>query len=423
MVSNQEKTEFLHSLIEKMQRNEDEDIIKSDIQRILLADTDGGKLYKYRTFDNFSLVNLKNQTLHGSRPSVFNDPFDSRLGVDVHSLVDAKINLEFDFIEEAFTEFMEIYDGRKELADCTDKNKPIIINLMNSKQLWHFLNETSELSEEDLNKYLYAHLGVLIDIISSIALNDEARKKMELTNKMMPQLENYEPSKGQFKFPEKTVSFESFIRGEGIEDDADEISLVKLYYMKQKPDDCNAASKINQIFSEIDRKVNKAIDNELYIISLCADNKNRLMWSHYADNHTGFCIEYDCTVNNLESNVALISPVIYSAMRPKIPWKAYLAMDNSANKEFGKDIFASFFLSFLTKDDVWSYEREWRILVPSANKVMDIKSPPISCIYLGALCSEENQKRILSIAKQLDVPVKKMVIDRGEYNLHVESID
>lgn len=423
MVSNQEKTEFLHSLIEKMQRHEDENIIKSDIQRILLSDTDGGKLYKYRAFDEFSLENLKNQTLHGSRPSVFNDPFDSKLGVDVQSLVDAKINQEFDFIEEAFTEFMEIYNGRKELADCTDKNKPIIINLMNSKQLRHFLNETSELSEEDLNKYLYAHLGVLIDIISSIASNDEARKKMELTNKMMPQLENYEPPKGQFKFPEKTVSFESFIRSEGIEDDADEISLVKSYYMKQKPDDYNTASKIDQIFSEIDRKVNQAIDNELYIISLCADNKNRLMWSHYADNHKGFCIEYDCNLDNIGNDAALISPVIYSVMRPKIPWKTFIAADDRIKKEIDKEIFASFFLSFLTKDEVWSYEREWRILVPSVNNDMDIKAPPISCIYLGALCSEENKERMLSIAKQLDVPVKKMVIDRGEYNLHVESID
>ncbi|MCH5271962.1 MAG: DUF2971 domain-containing protein [Lachnospiraceae bacterium] len=423
MVSNQEKTEFLHSLIEKMQRQEDEAIIKADIQRILLSDTDGGKLYKYRAFNDFSLQNLENQTLHGSRPSVFNDPFDSRLGVDVQSLVDAKINLKFDFIVEAFAEFMEIYIGRKELGDCTDKNKPIIINLMNSKQLRHFLNETSELSEEDLNKYLYAHPGVLIDIISSIASNDEARKKMELTNKMRPQLEKYEPPKGQFKFPEKTVSFESFIRSEGIEDDADEISLVKSYYMKQKPDDCDKASKIERIFSDIDTRINQAVDNAIYIISLCADNKNRLMWSHYADNHKGFCIEYDCNLDNICDNVALISPVVYSVMRPKIPWKSFIAADNLVKKEIDKDTFTSFLFSFLTKDEVWSYEREWRILVPSTNKVMDIKAPPISCIYLGALCSEENQERMLSIAKQLDVPVKKMVIDRGEYNLHVESID
>lgn len=145
------------------------------------------------------------------------------------------------------------------------------------------------------------------------------------------------------------------------------------------------------------------------------------MWSHYADNHRGFCIEYNFSLHNLEKN--FVYPVIYSAMRPKIPWEIFIMAENMDDIEVNKSFLPYYLLLLLTKDEVWSYEREWRILVPSVNNDMDIKAPPISCIYLGALCSEENQEQILSIAKQLDVPVKKMVIDRGEYNLHVESID
>lgn len=421
MISNQEKTEFLHSFIEKMQRQEDEDIIKSDIHRLLLQDTGDGKLYKYRAFNDYSFNNLRTQTLHGSKLSMFNDPFDGRLGVDIHSLVEAKFNLEFAAIEEVLLEFVKVNNGRMELADYNTKNKPIIKKLMNNNQLCDFFNNTHGLSDEAAVKYLFDHFDIIIGIMSSVAADEKTGKKMELTTKAVPELIKYITPEGQLKLPEAMFSYESFIRSMGIEDDADEISLVKSYYMKQKPDDRNTALKMEQSFSDIGSRINQVIDNNQYIICLCADNKNRLMWSHYADNHKGFCIEYDFDLHNLENN--FVYPVIYSAMRPKIPWEIFITANNTDNQEVNKNLLPYLLLLLLTKDEVWSYEREWRILVPSANKVMDIEAPPISCIYLGALCSEENQKCILSIAKQLDVPVKKMVIDRGEYNLHVESID
>lgn len=48
--------------------------------------------------------------------------------------------------------------------------------------------------------------------------------------------------------------------------------------------------------------------------------------------------------------------------------------------------------------------------------------PPVSCIYIGALCNEENKAKLIEIAKDLDVPIKQMVVDRGEYKLHAQPI-
>lgn len=48
--------------------------------------------------------------------------------------------------------------------------------------------------------------------------------------------------------------------------------------------------------------------------------------------------------------------------------------------------------------------------------------PPISCIYLGAQCPLENETVIKESAERKSIPVKKMVIDRGEFALHAESI-
>lgn len=425
MVTNEEKTQFIHSLVDRIQRQEDDGTIKSDIQKLLLADSHGGKLYKYRGFNDLALGNLETRTLHGSRPNEFNDPFDSRIGVDIQSLIEAIYNHEMDIIEEVFTELLDVYYRKKELAECSDKNKRIIKDLINNKQLNNFLNKCSSLSFDniDMNKLIYQNFGVVINILSSILADNEVKKRMEFTNRMMPELYARMTPEGTINLPEHVETLESSIRNMGIDDDADEISLAKLLYMKQKPDDNDTAIKLDRGFSEIDKRINQAVNNMLYIVSLCADNKNRLMWSHYADNHRGFCIEYDFSFLNLGDDVALISPVIYSAMRPKIPWKAYVATENSDKAEIDKDIFSSLLLALLTKDEVWSYEREWRIFIPASKQTMNIEAPPISCIYLGALCSDENKEKMVSIANRLGVQVKKMVVDRGEYSLHATSIE
>ena len=54
--------------------------------------------------------------------------------------------------------------------------------------------------------------------------------------------------------------------------------------------------------------------------SLCTDNKNSLMWSHYADGHKGFCVEYDFNLYSDELENCAILPVIYGIERVKFPW-------------------------------------------------------------------------------------------------------
>ena len=48
---------------------------------------------------------------------------------------------------------------------------------------------------------------------------------------------------------------------------------------------------------------------------------NRLMWSHYANNHRGLCIEYDFSAFNSFSAGVTFAPVIYSSKRPQVPEK------------------------------------------------------------------------------------------------------
>ena len=78
--------------------------------------------------------------------------------------------------------------------------------------------------------------------------------------------------------------------------------------------------------------------------------------------------------------------------------------------------------SLITKDDVWNYENEWRIITRNSKTDGNIKMPPISCIYIGALCSSENKEQLIKIAEEMKVPVKEMKVDRDHYELHAQSI-
>ena len=101
-----------------------------------------------------------------------------------------------------------------------------------------------------------------------------------------------------------------------------------------------------------------------------------------------------------------------------ISWKA--AFDNTP--ENLEEAVAQFTKGLLTKDSIWSYENEWRILVKTT-EMHNIPMPRISCVYLGASISDENRNAILKIAKEKHYKVKQMVVDRGAYVLHAENVE
>ncbi|MDE6662657.1 MAG: hypothetical protein K2K46_04855, partial [Lachnospiraceae bacterium] len=122
MVSDQEKIKFLQEVIGQIGQQENEQLIRKNIYKLLMSDTGSGKLYKYRTFNDYSFENLKTQTLHGSKPSAFNDPFDSKIGVDIYSLVESIYNIEFNVVEKILSEFVEVYKGKKDIGSCSKSN-------------------------------------------------------------------------------------------------------------------------------------------------------------------------------------------------------------------------------------------------------------------------------------------------------------
>lgn len=84
-----------------------------------------------------------------------------------------------------------------------------------------------------------------------------------------------------------------------------------------------------------------------------------LMWAHYADSSKGFCVEYD--FNSWDKKCLqryLLFPMAYSSKPVNISdW-----LDDDAHKSTKYPIEKAVLCAALNKSEVWSYEREWRLL-------------------------------------------------------------
>lgn len=85
MISPDEKHAFVESILQAIETKPSKEI-QLALYNFLMKDTQGGKLYKYRTVSEYSLDCLRSGTLYCAPPDTFNDPFDSRVGVTFTSL-------------------------------------------------------------------------------------------------------------------------------------------------------------------------------------------------------------------------------------------------------------------------------------------------------------------------------------------------
>ncbi|MBZ9609952.1 DUF2971 domain-containing protein [Clostridium estertheticum] len=162
---------------------------------------------------------------------------------------------------------------------------------------------------------------------------------------------------------------------------------------------------------------------------------NMPMWAHYANNHCGYCVEYN---TKQKENLKLSScffPVQYIDERVNITpiMKSVIEeldqLKNSAKKNNVKKIaFSNIILAWVIiyiyysclKHSSWSYEKELRCVVAARSLNMPYVDAVPTTIYIGAKCSELNKTRLIDISFKLDIPIYKMTFD--EYSLDYKLI-
>lgn len=117
-------------------------------------------------------------------------------------------------------------------------------------------------------------------------------------------------------------------------------------------------------------------------MKLCCFSKVKneiLMWSHYADNHRGICLEYDSKLIRLDRETKLfIYPIKYSS--------------DVAIGNFENDVVSAAILAYTQKYKKWEYEEEFRAIITSDENKININPAALKSITFGC-CTPLSQKK------------------------------
>lgn len=161
------------------------------------------------------------------------------------------------------------------------------------------------------------------------------------------------------------------------------------------------------------QEMQNALAKSLGVCSFAGDARNILMWSHYANNHSGICLQFNRAIDPQSFLQAV--QVDYTDRYPVIDW-----MVNSTGENIK---------SVLSKHAGWSYERESRIIIPMrANSPLTFRAEALCAIIFG--CKSTSQtvtivKTILDERVKLGMPtvaLYKANMHSEKYELHLSRV-
>lgn len=331
------------------------------------------KLYKFYSPTMENILDIKEKKLWISHPDSFNDPFDCNIGYE---------HLEFEKhkILQLISEVGCVLEKDKEKGFTEEEKKRIICS-------------TASREQHDRSYRYISSPEYFGDIITSLLYKKEQ-------------------------------SFQEEIR-KYIDDFRDKLK-----------------EKVNQI-----KKINVRVACFCGLDSDTEFFKKNQMWAHYADNHRGFCVEYD--ISSLKERVALkfkkyeyygneedyleerrvavlkagLFPVSYTSRRTTIPRTRLEKLYKSEGSYIDNDnyFYQLLYKTFINKSTVWSYEKEWRIIID--NNICNyydnkIPFPYIKRIYLGCKMEKRYIELLTDISDELNIELVLMSEDGSTYNLN-----
>ncbi len=141
-----------------------------------------------------------------------------------------------------------------------------------------------------------------------------------------------------------------------------------------------------------------------------------LLWAHYAQDHRGFCVEYD--IRSVDPGLPqrrLLFPVFYNAERFDAGPSFLKAMTGTEGY-----LPNHAFLAALHKGPDWAYEREWRIVNPDGRE-QGFTIPMITptAVYAGVRMSDEHRQLVATICARKGLVLSTPTLSSEGYGIHV----
>jgi hypothetical protein len=161
-------------------------------------------------------------------------------------------------------------------------------------------------------------------------------------------------------------------------------------------------------------RFSRSWQRELKIACFTEVPDSTVLWSHYAKDHTGFCVEYDLASLDAEDpRQLLIFPVVYA------PKRFGIAAELVRLLEGGKVNPSLPTVAAIHKSPDWDYEREWRLIhrQRGASGGLLIRMPTPTRVLLGARCAQETRDGVMASATASGFPVYEMKLSATAFKL------
>lgn len=180
--------------------------------------------------------------------------------------------------------------------------------------------------------------------------------------------------------------------------------------------------KIDHVYEKMDRDL-----ASVGVFSLSKTPTHVLLWSHYAANHTGFCVGFrlpdSLTTHENSHQIIGASDVGYSTGNPFVEYFREIAAA-PAIPEWGEFWVTLLSVGMAVKAESWKYEEEVRILRANPGSVPFSPSDLAEVIFGLNMPSRNREtiKRILSSSEWSHVKFKE-VVRTDAFALAVKDID
>lgn len=146
------------------------------------------------------------------------------------------------------------------------------------------------------------------------------------------------------------------------------------------------------------------------VFSMSEKNNSILMWSHYADQHKGFCIGFDRESDSILGKDDATKPVQYKNDYP------YIEMFDQTGK------MNEFFFEkmFFVKASDWVHEKEWRFVCSDGDSERQMPSN-ISSIIFGLKMPQKHRTTIKNILSGQGISYK--VAEKVDKQFEIRIID
>ena len=167
----------------------------------------------------------------------------------------------------------------------------------------------------------------------------------------------------------------------------------------------NFAEKVELIKRKYFNEIGVACFSE----SLSSIPDNILMWSHYANGHKGFCLEFDTSYFPFTGLPIPMQEVKYKADYPSL---------RSGQAIKGGEVWVE---PLINKSKEWTYEQEWRLVVGKGATFGFYDPKALTAIYFGCLMQSDEKEEILEILNGYPTKFYEMRRSVTTYTLEAEE--